>query len=186
MAGAGQDLATLARYTAWANTRLYDALCRLSAAQLTAPTPIFAGSILRTLNHVRLIDVVWQSHLLGVPHGFTTRNPEAAPELEALRQAQQTLDAWYVDYASALDARQCVEVVRFTFIGGGDGTMTRAEIVAHIVNHTTYHRGHTGAMLNLAGINPPTTDLTVFLRAAARTEAPGQAGPRSGNMARPE
>lgn len=164
MAGAGQGLAMLTRYTAWANTLLYDALAGLSTAQMAAPTPVFAGSILRTLNHVHLIDVVWKSHLLGVPHGLTTRNPEATSKFDALRQAQQALDAWYIAYAHALDTTRSTDLVHFTFIGGGDGAMTRGEIVAHVANHTTYHRGHITAMLYALGIQPPTTDLPVFLR----------------------
>src|SRR5690348_423916 len=66
----------LARYKAWANERLFATLAGISETDLAAPSPIFAGSILRTLNHVYLMDVVWKSHLLGVPHGLTTRNPE--------------------------------------------------------------------------------------------------------------
>lgn len=158
------ELELLTRYTAWANQRLYACIANLPATQLTAPSLIFAGSLLRTLNHVRVIDVVWQSHLLGVPHGFTTRNPDTTPTFEALRREQATLDAWFVDYADALDPAKADEVVHFAFIGGGDGVLTRAEIVAHVVNHTTYHRGHLTAQLNTLGVQPPVTDLPVFVR----------------------
>ena len=42
--------------------------------------------------------------------------------------------------------------------------MTRAEILLHVVNHSSYHRGHVGDMLYQSGIEPPTTDLPVYLR----------------------
>ena len=51
-----------------------------------------------------------------------------------------------------------------TFVGGGEGTMTCAEILMHLVNHTTYHRGYIADMLYQVPANPPTTDLTVFIR----------------------
>lgn len=51
-----------------------------------------------------------------------------------------------------------------TFIGGGPGALTRAEILLHVVNHTTYHRGHIGDMVYQIPAEPPTTDLPVFLR----------------------
>ena len=76
---AASHLVMLARYRAWADGVLYAALGDVPDARLAASTPIFAGSILRTLNHVYVIDVVWPSHLLGVPHGFTTRNPATFP-----------------------------------------------------------------------------------------------------------
>ncbi|HEX5960071.1 MAG TPA: DinB family protein [Rhodanobacteraceae bacterium] len=167
MPSPSQHLETLARYKAWADERLYTMLAGLSVEQLAAPTPIFAGSILRTLNHVYLMDVVWKSHLLGVPHGLTTRNPEATPPLSELRDAQREIDAWYIDYAAAMtpDARD--DVVRFTFIGGGDGALRREDIVLHVINHTTYHRGHITAMLNQIGYQPRATDLPVYLREAS-------------------
>ena len=56
------------------------------------------------------------------------------------------------------------EVVHFTFIGGGDGALRHEDMVLHAVNHTTYHRGHITAMLNLLGVQPQATDLPVFLR----------------------
>jgi uncharacterized damage-inducible protein DinB len=154
----------LARYKAWADARLYDMLAGLPVDALAAPSPIFAGSILRTLNHVYLMDVVGKSHLLGVPHGLTTRNPEAPPPLSELREAQRGIDAWYIDYAAAMTPAACDDVVHFTFIGGGDGALRREDIVLHVVNHTTYHRGHITAMLNQIRVQPQATDLPVFLR----------------------
>jgi len=159
-----QPLETLTRYKAWANERLYTMLAGLSPDQLAAPTPIFAGSILRTLNHVYLMDVVWKSHLLGVPHDLTTRNPEATRPLPDLRKAQRDIDAWYVDRAAAMTPALGNEVMHFTFIGGGEGSLRREDMVLHAVNHTTYHRGHITAMLNMLGVQPQATDLPVFLR----------------------
>ena len=164
MPTSAQHLETLARYKAWADERLYTMLTGLSDDQLAAPTPIFAGSILRTLNHVYLMDVVWKSHLLGVPHHLTTRNPEAAPPLAELREAQRDIDAWYVNYATTMTPNVGNETVDFTFIGDGEGSMRREDIVLHVVNHTTYHRGHITAMLNQMGVQPQATDLPVFLR----------------------
>jgi uncharacterized damage-inducible protein DinB len=42
--------------------------------------------------------------------------------------------------------------------------MTRVEILQHLVNHTTYHRGAVAQMMYEASSRPPTTDLTVYLR----------------------
>jgi len=141
------------------------ALAGVPKTDLAAPSPIFAGSILRTLNHVHLMDEVWKSHLLGVPHNLTTRNPEATSPLSELRGAQREIDAWYIDYAAAMTPDACNDVVHFTFIGGGDGALRREDIVLHVVNHTTYHRGHVTAMLNQMGVvQPQATDLPVFLR----------------------
>lgn len=157
----------LMRYKAWADEVFYASLAKLPEAELTAPKPIVFGSLLRTLNHVYAMDRVWQAHLLGRPHGLTTRNPQDCPPFADLRRAQAEMDAWYVGYADSLDEARLGERVAFTFIGGGAGAMRRGDILLHVVNHATYHRGHAADMLYEAKQVPPTTDLPVFLREAA-------------------
>lgn len=161
----------LARYKAWADEKLYVMLAGVSVTELAAPTPIFAGSILRTLNHVYLMDLAWKSHLLGIPHHLTSRNPEATPSFVELHEVQRDIDDWYIDYAAAMTPEVCNDVVQFTFIGGGGGALRREDIVLHAINHTTYHRGHVTAMLNQLGKQVQATDLPVFLRGQAARSA---------------
>lgn len=157
---------TLTRYKAWADNLFLAKVGQLPENELTAPCPIVFGSIIRTLHHSYAMDRVWQAHLLGKSHGYTTRNPLDHPPFAELRDRQLEIDAWYVSYADSLDADALVQVVHFTFIGGGSGSMTRSNILLHVVNHTTYHRGHVADMLYHHSIFPPTTDLPVFLREA--------------------
>lgn len=153
----------MARYTAWANTKMFDALAALPPGAAEAPRPGI-GSMLRTLNHALVVDRIWQAHLEGRPHGYETRSPPEHPPLEEMRAQQAVLDAWFVAYAEALDPVRHDEVVRFTFVGGGAGAMTRGEILLHVVNHKTHHRGNVASMLYAAGAKPPTMDLPVFVR----------------------
>ena len=154
----------LTRYKAWADDLFLSAVSAVPAAELTAPRPIVFGSLIRTLNHAYSMDWVWQCHLLGKPHGLTTRNPEQHPEMKALAALQREVDRWYVSYADSISDRELAEVVEFEFIGGGRGAMSRRDIMLHVVNHTTYHRGHAADILYHLKISPPTTDLPVFLR----------------------
>jgi len=159
-----ESLRMLVRYKAWADTALFSALAEVAAEVLVQEQKIVFGSIIRTLNHVRAMDVVWRSHLEGGAHGFTTRNPADCPQFPELRAEQTALDQWFVAYVDVLRCEQLRESIGFSFIGGGDGNMSRAEILMHVVNHTTYHRGHVAGMLYEANVPPPTTDLPVFLR----------------------
>ena len=159
-----RDLITLTRYKTWADNLLYESLAGVSAAALAAERQTRLGSIMTTLNHVYAMDLVWRAHLQGEPHGFTTRRPELFSELSSLRAAQIQVDEWYENCASELDAEGGDAIVEFEFIGGGHGSMSRSEIVLHVVNHGTYHRGHiTDAMLQIPA-QAPTTDFPVYLR----------------------
>jgi uncharacterized damage-inducible protein DinB len=157
-------LTSLTRYKKWANERLFAALALVPEEEMLAARPIVFGSLLRTLNHVRAMDLVWKGHLEGKAHGFTTRNPDPSPSFAEVRRSQEEVDAWFVQYAEQLAPPAAAEVVEFEFIGGGRGALTRAEMILHCVNHGTYHRGNVAQMLYQAGRTPPTTDLPVFLR----------------------
>jgi uncharacterized damage-inducible protein DinB len=67
------------RYKAWADAIFLSVVSELPPQELTAPRPIGFGSLIRTLNHSYCMDVVWRAHLLGRPHGLTTRNPASIP-----------------------------------------------------------------------------------------------------------
>ncbi|MDP3845964.1 MAG: DinB family protein [Pseudomonas sp.] len=157
---------TLTRYKAWADEFFLPVVAGLPESELVAPRPIIFGSLIRTLNHSYLMDYVWQSNLLGRPHGLTTRNPVDHPPIEDFVVAQLTMDTWYVDYADSLPHDQLGEMVKFEFIGGGIGAMSRGDILLHVVNHNTYHRGQVADMLYQLNVIPPTTDLPVFLQAS--------------------
>ena len=158
------SLQTLVAYKAWANRRLYEALTSLDDEILTAPQPIKFGSLIKTLQHVHDMDIVWRAHLLGRPHALTSRVPRQALGLAALSNAQRELDDWFVAYAAELPGVDIERPVRFTFLDGQPGRMTVFEILAHVVSHTTYHRGHVADMLYHAGARPPVTDYPVFVR----------------------
>lgn len=160
---------TLTRYKAWADDIFLSVLENLSESQLNAADPSFFGNIIRTLNHSYAMDFVWKCHLLGEPHGLTTRNPADHPSIRELVTVQREIGRWYVNFADSLTPDQLREVIEFQFIGGGLGNLSREDIFLHVVNHTTYHRGNIAVMLYHLGIVPPATDLPIFHQALART-----------------
>lgn len=154
----------LTRYKKWADDLFLSAVSGLPDHELAAPWPNVFGNLLRTLNHAYSMDYVWQCHLQGKPHGLTTRNPENPPSIDQLAKAQRDIDKWYVSYAGALSDEQLAEMIEFEFIGGGKGSMSRSDILLHVVNHATYHRGHATDILYHLDVSIPTTDYPVFLR----------------------
>jgi len=161
----------LTRYKAWANDIVYATVKALPEGEATRPRPTHFKNMVHTLNHLYVIDCIFQAHLEGRAHGFTARNTPTHPPIDELHHAVQLLDRWYIDLSDRLSDLELAESIRFTFVGGGDGVMTRGQIVLHLVNHATYHRGFVGDMLNQASVVPPSTDMTVFLRDAFQAPA---------------
>jgi uncharacterized damage-inducible protein DinB len=169
---------TMTRYKAWANEIVYQTVAALPEGEATKPRPTLFKNMVHTLNHLYVVDQIFQAHLEGRDHGFAARNTPTHPPLEELWQSVKALDRWYIDASDRWSSDEVAEPIRFQFVGGGDGVMTRGEIVMHLVTHATYHRGFVGDMLNQASVNLRATDLTVFLRDAAPLVAPGSAARR--------
>ena len=154
----------LTRYNAWANRLIFDAVAALPAGEATKERQSLFKNMVHTLNHNHVIDLIWRAHLEGRYHGFTARNTAGHPELDELWRAQQAIDDWYTTWSDKLSDAALDEKVSFTLIGGNQGVMTRGEILLHVVNHTTYHRGFVADLFYQVPARPPTTDLPVFLR----------------------
>jgi uncharacterized damage-inducible protein DinB len=160
-------LRMLAQYRAWADKLTFDAVAALPPGEAAKERPTLFRSIVGTLNHNHVVDLIWQAHLEGRRHGFTARNLVLHPDLPDLWAAQQKINAWFIDWSEAQSEHSFAEVVHFTFVSGEVGAMTRGEILLHVVNHATYHRGWVAEMFFAVPARNPTTDLPVFLGEAA-------------------
>ena len=157
---------TLTRYNAWADKMIYAAVEALPEGEAIKPRNTLFKNIVHMLNHNYVIDRIFQAHLEGREHGYAARNTPDHPPLPELWTAQAAVDHWYIAWSDRVTEAELDEKLAFTFVGGGAGAMTRAEIVLHVVNHTSYHRGFVADLFYQVPAKPPTTDLPVFLRDA--------------------
>ena len=71
---------------------------------------------------------------------------------------------WYLNAVRKWRVADLSCPISFTYVDGQPGVMTREQIILHVVNHATYHRGFVGDMLKQIPESWPSNDLTVFLR----------------------
>ncbi|HZT61829.1 MAG TPA: DinB family protein [Burkholderiales bacterium] len=163
-----QSARMLTRYNRWANKLIFDAVAALPEGEATRQRPSLFKNMVHTLNHNYVIDLIWQAHLEAREHGFSARNTPDYPPLAELWRKQQVIDDWYISWSDGMSEATLAEPVHFTLVGGNRGVMTRGEILLHIVNHTTYHRGFVADLFyQVPDARPPTTDLPVYLRETA-------------------
>jgi uncharacterized damage-inducible protein DinB len=159
------DARMMARYKQWSNKVMFDAVAALPMDEVARPRPSLFKNMVHTLNHIYVIDRIWQAHLEGRDHGYDARNTKDHPPLAGLWTLQQEIDHWYVQWADRQTADSVGESVGYTLIGGNRGTMTRGEILLHVVTHTSYHRGYVAQMIyDIPGCRPPSMDLPVYMR----------------------
>ena len=154
----------LARYRLWADQLTFDAVAALPPGEAAKERPTLFKTMIGTLNHNYVIDLVWQAHLEGRDHGFQARNLLLHESLPELWKAQQAIDQWYIDWSDRQSPQSLDEIVHFQFIGGERGAMTRGDMLLHVVNHATYHRGWVAEMFFQVPARNPATDLPVYLR----------------------
>lgn len=155
------DLTSLFEFKAWANAEL---LASMAMVDARTHGPALRTAI-RTMNHIHVVDQIFQAHLRGEPHSFTATNTPGTPTLQRLTASMAVVDAWYIDHASAARPEVLAEPVRFTFTDGDEGRMTRHEILHHVLAHGLYHRGAVGQVLRGIGTAPPRELYTRFLHA---------------------
>lgn len=152
-------LQSLFAHKSWANNELFNALAAVTAEE-------HAGAVhtaIRTLNHIYVVDRIFQAHLLGQQHGYTATNTEATPQLGELHFGAAEVDAWFERYVSTVSSDQLHERIGFRFTDGDAGTMTREEMLVHVITHGAYHRGNVGQVLKSISVVPPRDLYTKFL-----------------------
>ncbi len=159
-----QNARMLMRYSAWANARLYVALQDISSDLILQPRPGRPSGLISTLTHIYVVDRIWRAHMEGRDHGFKTRNLDRPVPLAELRAAQLAQDQWYIGFVDGQSEESLAQIMDFKFVDGGDGRLSRGDVLLHVCNHKTYHRGYVADMLYESGLKPPTMDLPVFLR----------------------
>jgi uncharacterized damage-inducible protein DinB len=153
----------LAQYKAWSDKVMFDGVAALPPGEAEKERKTLFKTMIGTLNHIYVVDLIWQAHLEGRAHGFKARNVVVHPDLATLRAAQETMNDWIIDWAKGQTDASLDEDVAFTFVNGTQAVMKRGEMFLHLVTHGSYHRGWVAEMFFEAGARPPQPDLSVFL-----------------------
>jgi uncharacterized damage-inducible protein DinB len=148
----------LAQYSAWANRHLHGICAELSAKQVAEDRSAFFGSILGTLNHLLLVDILYRERIERVNSTFTGLNEILHTDLSSLSAHQFEEDARWVSLTKNVDV-DCLDEP-FVFWTLGLENRDRREVPKHIyftnlAQHQAHHRGQIHNMVSQAGLKPP-------------------------------
>ena len=158
-----QPYLSLVKFKQWADRGLYEVVNR-SIDQLGPEDSIY---LLRILDHVSVVDRIFQKHLQGRPNTFKGPRTDILPDIQTLTETALEVDEWYASYALGLSGFDVVQLVECRFTSGETRRMTRGEIILHVCQHGAYHRGNAGIILQKNGVIPNDDRLTDFLELAA-------------------
>lgn len=156
---------TMADYNRWANSRLYAAAAALPDASYRQQAGAFFGSLHGTLNHLLVGDRIWMRRLTGTGEAPTRLDAILFERLEELRAARASEDERMCNYVSGLSASDLDESFAYATTSGQPYRQHRWEVLAHLFNHQTHHRGQAHAILTRLGVaEPPPLDLLIMQR----------------------
>jgi len=151
-------------YTAWADDVMLKNAAQSTAADLSAPRDTLFKSITGTFDHILVVAEIFRAHLDGQNHPHAARHRRETLSFAEVAKRLRDMNDHFVQCAQEWSEAELAETIRFEFVGGGAGAMTREDILLHLANHATYHRGFVSTLLFPLKTKGAASDLTVFLR----------------------
>jgi uncharacterized damage-inducible protein DinB len=154
------ELLELLEYHRWATNLTVGAVRALTPEQFTRDLGSSFPSVRDTLVHVFSADRAWLGRLEGQspPRANASDYADLASLLEVW---EPVLQRWPVLVASLGDPGQLID---YKALAGEPFTNSLGQIVRHVVNHGTYHRGQVATMLRQLGAQAVSSDLIGFYR----------------------
>ena len=150
------------RYKAWADRRTLDAVAEIDAQSFRSAMAFAC----QQLNHMVRVEEIFRARLLATEEPHSSTNSEVVPELADLGKRLAASNEWLQSYARSVSPAQLQGSIRFTFTDGKPGLLSREEVIFHLVNHGSYHRGAIGHALDMANASRPADTFTVFIHSA--------------------
>jgi uncharacterized damage-inducible protein DinB len=154
-----QALVLQLRYSAWATRRVLESTAGLSPDELSRDLGNSYGGVHGTLKHIYQADSIWFDRLMGAPTSDLSKYEPSSGFSEWI----PLLDG-YVKWAEQLNAADWDRIVSYRNVKGESLQTPVWQIVLHLVNHASYHRGQVTTLLRQIGRAPVGTDLIAYYR----------------------
>ena len=163
------DIQVLFEYDRWANERVLRAATALSNEQFTRDLGGSFRSVRDTLVHILGGDWIWLVYWKEPPlspealaelraRRDTVIRPELFPDIDALRLKWAEVEREQADFVDGLSDESLAQAIPFR-----SGQVQLRQLIQHVVNHSTYHRGQVTLMLRQLGAEPVATDFHLFV-----------------------
>jgi len=163
-------LRLMATYNSLMNAKLIALLTPLPDEALLENRGAFFGSILGTLNHLIVADLIWLNRFRPQPCGQVLTPIDALPKpkiladplyptLAELTPVRAELDALYIRFIDQLSDADIASPLSYKSATGGAFTKTAGLLLSHVFNHQTHHRGQITTLLSQMGLDIGVTDL---------------------------
>ena len=161
----------MSQYNQWMNQKIYQAAKDLGDREIKEDRGAFFDSILGTLNHIYIADIIWlrrfarhskqYQNLKDLPElpSYTNLKEIAANNIEDLSQLRQALDAKIIAWCEEIKPVDLERSLNYTDTKNNPYCKNFGQLVHHLFNHQTHHRGQASTLFSQQGIDIGVTDL---------------------------
>jgi len=158
------DLQTLIDYHYWARDRLLEAIEPLTAEQWSKDLGSSFKSVHATVAHLYGAEWAWYLRWQG-ESPTALFPPEKVADQASVRRAWTENETKVRAFLAELGEAGITRVFQYRMLNGTEGASPFWQMLQHVVNHASYHRGQVTTMLRQLGAQPPKSmDMIAYYR----------------------
>jgi len=169
-----------AEYNKLMNQRIMAAASQLSCAGLTSDRGAFFKSVLGTLNHILVGDIIWLNRFVSHPASSEAlesitrlEHPEALntmlfDDLESLRAERENVDEIIIDWIASLSESDMEDHLSYQNMAGEPQNKRVESLISHLFLHQVHHRGQATTLLSQSGVDFGDTDILEIIGETSR------------------
>jgi len=166
-----ERIRALYEFNRWANAEVLDAVSALRPEQWTRDLKNSFPSVRNTLVHILWAEWIWLRRWKGVSPK-SVFDPTEFATVDLLRTKWLEVEREQADFVTGLSEESLRAVIDYVNTRGESFAYPLWQMLQHVVNHSTYHRGQITMMLRQLGATPVATDLLVFYDVMSRRATP--------------
>jgi len=165
------QLQLFSEYNQLMNQRMYNSASQLSDNELRKDRGAFFKSIIGTLNHLLVGDIIWlmrfakhKSSEIVLSYISSLQAPESLDsilfnDLEHLRNEREKIDKIIIKWINSLSENDLKGSITYNNMAGSQYTQPFLSLINHLFLHQVHHRGQITTLLSQSGLDFGDTDL---------------------------
>ncbi|MBI1805262.1 MAG: DinB family protein [Ignavibacteriae bacterium] len=158
------DIHLLYEFNYWAKELLLEVLETIPHEQYVKDFGSSHGGIHGTLVHIVGAEDLWLKRWKG-ESTINFMQAENFPGFESVRDAWMEVEMNMMGFCHMLKTDGDInKTIAYKDLKGNAYSQPLYQLMQHLVNHSTYHRGQITTMIRLLGMKPAGTDMVMFYR----------------------
>ena len=156
------DIQQLYQYNKWANGIILNSVAPLRTEELTRHLGGSFTSLRDTLVHIMSAEWIWLRRWKGVSPRAMLEAAEFA-DIDAVRARWSEIETEQMAFVQEVTNESLHEIITYTNTRNQTWRYPLGQMMQHLVNHSTYHRGQITNFLRQLGAQPVATDFLIYL-----------------------